>query len=521
MQVCICKCAISSGIIDALRVEQAKSGWLLELTNFRESAEAKFKCLVRVHKNDLPFAKLFAVENFAMKGFPRTPPRPREAYGGTMVSPDVKVHTAQFATALLDRGVPWETVVDCLSRTDYAPKKRTLEEHVGRVRAGEDILSVKKRGGRPAHLTDEQWDVVAGWILSRSDKVDLDRVQRWITTNFNVTMSIAAISRHKDELGLSVQLTGARPMPAKMLRDEYVIGYFEFVQMLQATGVWERDPSTVICIDSLTNSCRRERETTLGLINGKQQKLSKNLPIYTNNYVVAVGRGLVKGMRALLFTHDPTFDPEGPRRYEVREWCNTFQISRDRIFYTKSNKKYCAEQAIHISSFEAKYRDKLRGTTVIHDGGPAYKIDDAYILAESAAQVIVLPSAQHGELLPLDNKLNAVAKMMWRSERTNKDFSRDALLLLRCIDRVDQGQISGFWTANFLLDKPGVRLQDVVARLAEKDGRPAVRQVDADRYEAAHHAWLDANNETDESPVIDVVEDALDGAYWKLNGDRE
>ena len=73
-------------------------------------------------------------------------------------------------------------------------------------------------------------------------------------------------------MGLSFQLDGARGWKPEMTRDEYVTGYFDFVKQLRDRGFFDYDPNRVVCIDFVTNSCRRERKTTLNIRGAKQKK---------------------------------------------------------------------------------------------------------------------------------------------------------------------------------------------------------------------------------------------------------
>ena len=86
----------------------------------------------------------------------------RGHYASAGVSVDVKEHTAALAEALQARGVALETLVSALKETSYAPKKRTLQEHMAAVKGGEAPLSAEKESGAPLALTDEQWAIVFG-----------------------------------------------------------------------------------------------------------------------------------------------------------------------------------------------------------------------------------------------------------------------------------------------------------------------------------------------------------------------
>jgi len=415
----------------------------------------------------------------------------------------------------MDEGVEMKTMVKALKKTSYSPSQRTLYEHVAKVGKGKEVLSSEKKTGAKRALTDEESRVVAGWILLQEKKVELWTVQQWIRANLSIDVSIPTISRYKDEWGLSVQLTGKRPLSEGSTRDEYVLGYFEFCKELRDTGFWDFPKRKILCLDSVTNSMRADREKTLHLKGAAQKKLSRNVPTYTNNYLVCVALEGGEDYDVLMFTHDPTFDPKGPSWKKVEKWCRKLGVRTDQIFYVKSSKKYCAEQSWQISQFFSRYRRQLAGTRVLHDGGPAYKKDGSYILEDGADRLVVLPSEQHGRLSPLDNKLNAVAKALWRADRTMTDFSYDALLLLSKLEQVGQDDITGWWSQNFLLDAKELTLSAVDSRLKEVKKKPPIRQGLADAYIEAYESWCTYNSEMPLEKPPEELQDNFDGQYWK------
>lgn len=275
---------------------------------------------------------------------------------------EVKEHSAHFASALIEGGVPMSTIMSALEKTDYSHSERTLYRHIQVLNKGQAPLSHEKKTGAKQLLTDEEWWVVAGWILVQEKKVDLWMVQQWILANFKINVSVSTVSRWKDTLGLSFQLTSKRPMGSEMTHDDYVIGYCKFIQELRASGFWDFDRSKILCFDSVTNSMRSDRETTISLKGGLQKKLARNTPTQTNNYLVCVGLEGGLEFDVLMFTHDKTFDPNGVSWPDVLRWCKKLGLRSDQIFYSKSTKKYCAEQAAHISAFKDCYRKELKGT---------------------------------------------------------------------------------------------------------------------------------------------------------------
>jgi hypothetical protein len=121
-----------------------------------------------------------------------------------------------------------------------------------------------------------------------------------------------------------------------------------------------------------------------------------------------------------------------------------------------------------IAHFKNVYRKELSGTGILHDGGNSFKFDGEFILEDGADRHVVLPTATHGELSPLDNRVNAIAKNKWRTERSGEDFSYDDLYLLWCFDWVEPKAIRSFWDHNFLLGTKKVSLVAVKDQLQGK-----------------------------------------------------
>ncbi len=106
---------------------------------------------------------------------------------------------------------------------------------------------------------------------------------------------------------------------------------------------------------------------TLGIIGQKQKKISRAAPQYTNSYIIGVSLGGGQDILPLMFTHDPAFDPEGPRRDDVQSWCDANKIRRDQIYFQKSANKYCKEFQAQVVEFERRNRGVLTGARVLHD----------------------------------------------------------------------------------------------------------------------------------------------------------
>jgi hypothetical protein len=301
-------------------------------------------------------------------------------------------------------------------------------------------------------------------------------------------------------------------MPKLMTEESYVNKYYNCVLTLRNDGFFDWDPKKIVAVDCCTNSRRLERIRTISMVGAKQKKMSANRPTYTNTYVVAVCLEDEGQYPALMFTHDPTFDPAGPRAKEVALWFKKMNISRDRVIYTKGAKKYSYESPDMLAHFKNIYRKELAGTRVMHDGGNSFKIGGEFILADGANRHFVLPAATHGELSPLDNKVNAIAKNKWRTERPGKDFSYDDLHLLWCFDWVEPVAIKSFWTKNFLL---GVKKLSLAATADQLKGDKFSRQEMWLKYVAAYESWCEEGGGVVQESVFQTLESKLDGSYWQ------
>ena len=156
----------------------------------------------------------------------------------------------------------------------------------------------------------------------------------------------------------------------------------------------------------------------------------------------------------------------------------------------KKNKTYCRECTEQVSKFKAKYSKELLGTRVLHDGGVSFIWEGEFIFADGANRLLTLPSDQHGELSVLDCKFNAVAKILCRNNRTFEDFTHDALLLLQCIDVVDQESITTWLTNNFMLGKTDLSYAKVEAHLRKTQTFDFGREVKINGFLYTYHMWL-------------------------------
>lgn len=431
---------------------------------------------------------------------------------------ELKIYRAELCIALEKRGVAISTFMQANDETSFPVSKRSLYDHVSSIKSGVEPLSAEKKSGRPGLLKGEEWDVICGAILTAEEKCDMAWIREFAAANFDVELSDSLISQHLNDRRLTLQLVGSRPMPKGMRREQYVLQYYEFLLKIHRDSFFSGDPRMTICADSTTNSYRLERVRTYNIRGGKQKKFMQAKPVYTNSFFKVVALEDSCEYPCLMFTYDPTFDPDGPRAKEVLEWCKLWKIDRSSIVFKKSAQVYWAESSDQIGHFMRVHSRKLRGTRVLHDAGNAFKKDRDYILADGAGAHFVFPPAPHGELSVLDNKVFGIAKKWWRTERVKhcgEDFSKQAFYLMCCVDRVTPAQIKACWDHNFLLDVPKLSMQLVDDRLKASNRLIFSNQQRELEYIEAYNTWLNNEGSEDREPAFEALNSELDGHYWK------
>src|SRR4051794_4814356 len=96
--------------------------------------------------------------------------RSRASYAAAGTPAVLKEYRAQLAAAFKRRGVSLDVFLETNNETSFPVSQSTLYRNVKAVDEGKAPLSAEKKSGRPAKLTDEQWDVVAGAILLEKKK---------------------------------------------------------------------------------------------------------------------------------------------------------------------------------------------------------------------------------------------------------------------------------------------------------------------------------------------------------------
>lgn len=273
---------------------------------------------------------------------------------------------------------------------------------------------------------------------------------------------------------------------------------------LHNSGFFSCEDNYLGCIDFITNSRRLERQKTFSGVGLAQPKISGPSVAYTDSFAVSTWCDGFGHTPALMFTHNPVFNPAGDRWSEVLKWCEEIGVASDRIFFEASDKKYCKEKNSQVSAWAYRYGEVLKDAHVIHDGGNSYKIDGEYILEDVVGRISVMPSDQHGELSTCDNWYNAIVKNKWKKNRTNTNESYDALVLLKACDDVNASAMEAMFHHNFMLDieKPSREIMDARLTAKKKDSNEKLEKFAM--YVASYDQYMEDN------PQLDATEESSD-----------
>ena len=121
-------------------------------------------------ENDPLVPKFLVQKKIEKKGVYIAMKRSRDSYAAGGTPAVVKEYRAQLAAAFKRRGVSLDVFLETNNETDFPVGRQTLFRNVKAIDEGKAPLSAEKMSGRPAKLTDEQWDVVARAILLEKKK---------------------------------------------------------------------------------------------------------------------------------------------------------------------------------------------------------------------------------------------------------------------------------------------------------------------------------------------------------------
>lgn len=183
-----------------------------------------------------------------------------------------------------------------------------------------------------------------------------------------------------------------------------------------------REPSSIRSIDATYTKKPPNTVSTFSPVGSGTQRANVKKHSYTNTIVTMISGDGDNHTPCLMFTCDPWMDKENKKRKHREELAaalNAYNISQDRIYYTKSTKHMLAESSEMYEKFLAHYT-KLKkipeDTLILHDGGNAFKRGKTSIFPKLGFKDhVTYPADVHQFLSPNDNKLHG-CKAVWKDE---------------------------------------------------------------------------------------------------------
>lgn len=148
-----------------------------------------------------------------------------------------------------------------------------------------------------------------------------------------------------------------------------------FITKMMKTNTYYRNPKDIHSIDVTYTKIPQIRITTFSPKLGCQKRAVSRVHLYTNVIVTMISGDGINHTPCLLYTYDSNMSKEqknterGKRiRSEFEESLERYNITEDRIIYTKSDKNYFAESPDVYEDYLNHY-DIPKDTLILHDGG--------------------------------------------------------------------------------------------------------------------------------------------------------
>jgi hypothetical protein len=237
--------------------------------------------------------------------------------------------------------------------------------------------------------------------------------------------------------------------------DELKVEYMNFVTKMKNYNSFYRNPKDIRSIDVTYTKKPPTSITTFSPKKGGQQRAASKVHLYTNAIVTMISGDGLNHTPCLLYTHDPKMSKDqknterGKRiRSEYEEALQRYNITGDRIIYTKSDKNYYAESPDVYENFLDHY-DIPKTDLILHDGGNAFKRAKTSIFDNLGFKNhVAYPTDVHQFLSPNDNKLHGV-KSTWKEEYYKfKDEVSPSLRLMQLIDLDTVKNSKGYFQKN-------------------------------------------------------------------------
>jgi len=326
----------------------------------------------------------------------------------------------------------------------YPNTHRQLYNQIALLEAtGNTLTRVKTAGCKPL-LKQDQIDELYAWVLAKNEKneeIGRRHVQAFCHEAFGIKISVTSVGELLARLKLTLKRCRTKTTGFLSTKEILEKEYYDWILKMRGKMMFFKDPDLLRSVDvTHTRQPAQTRVTFSPLGSGPQFSKNKTL-LYTDAIVTMVSADGKNHTPCLLFTFNPRLAPvqkDTPRgrrlREELLEALMLYEITEDRIVYTKSNKHFRGESAEIYKHF-FNYYDVPKDALILHDGGKAYKERKTSIFDSLGfPNHVAYPSRVHQWLSPNDNNLHG-CKTTWKEEYF--DFGNEISAPLRLMQLID------------------------------------------------------------------------------------
>jgi len=332
-----------------------------------------------------------------------------------------------------------------LSESGYSITPRSLNNWTAALNTHESVIIETCGAGRPSSLSEEEIQILAGFIFDQNEKnieVHLSTAQNFIFNSFGIHVAQSTVHGYLKALGISSKVCGTRTSGFQLDQSNLCILAHEWIRTAQI----HCKPSQLCSVDFTFTSHRSDRRVTYGLRGTSQPKSDQVISRFTNCIITCIWADGINRTPSVLFTYNQEFRfdrNETPRRLgqldKLNRTLETSNIDPRRIIFVGKQKGegrcYVPESSSLVRQFFALYKVSSNWT-VLSDNGNSFKEDGKDIFQQLGFENHeYYPAAVHQYLSPNDNKLHGAAKQKWR--QLGIDFSDDVIAsisLLKCLD---------------------------------------------------------------------------------------
>ena len=215
----------------------------------------------------------------------------KRVYAAANISDDAKTMIARLYQVQHAQGKLRREFVADMGQAGYSFSESQLDRWVARINAGEAAVSATKTTGALAHLTREQRDIAAGWLLSQNlCGVYVHRSDYSIFCNeqFRQPLSKPTVSRYLEEDGFSYHTMQSKAKGFTVDVESLRRQLWDWVQAQRKEELFDIPRCLLASVDFTFTGHRTERISSFASLGGSQPMSSASISAYTNCIITVV-----------------------------------------------------------------------------------------------------------------------------------------------------------------------------------------------------------------------------------------